>query len=319
MSVLNNKYALEDAVVVLYNPVAQMRATLREAMHAHGFRDIYDFGDLTRARTAVVERAPDLVLLDLDRDVAGICNLVREVRQSGIAADPFVIIIALSWHPNIEAVNNSLEAGIDDLIIMPVSVKSIGERIDILIRARKDFIVTSSYIGPDRRKAEDLRNDPLGLGTIKVPNNLRYKATGDAEAQATAVTVAAIQSTVNTHRVNRYAQRIVWLVDQTLKLMDEGKEVRSASMKRLDDVERLVDALATDLEAQGNTTLREICDSMTRVIENIRGTPTRRYYDLLKVHGLAASATLLGHADASNLVIGALNEARVKLARSQSA
>ena len=93
---VGKQYDLEQATVVLFNPLGQMRATLRDAMLVLGFRNILDFGDLERARNAIIERSPDLVLLDLDREHDAVCDLVREVRHSRVCADPFMVIIALS-------------------------------------------------------------------------------------------------------------------------------------------------------------------------------------------------------------------------------
>jgi DNA-binding response OmpR family regulator len=313
------KYAFDQATVVLFNPLSQMRATLRDAMLVVGFRNILDYGDLERTRTAIIERAPDLVLLDLDREKESVCTLVREVRHSNITADPFVVIIALTWHPSLETVNNSLEAGVDDIITMPISIKLINERIDALIRNRKEFVVTASYVGPDRRTGESARTDPIGLGTIRVPNNLRFKAAGDVEAAASADSVTAVQARINNHRLNRYAQRIAWLIDETLKVKASGNELPAASAKRLDEVAKLTDDLAFDIEVLGQVELLDICDSMVRVIENIRSTPTRQFYELLKVHAFAITATLMETDGAADLVIQALNDATAKLKLARSA
>lgn len=315
MSAPDNNYAFDQVTVVLFNPLGQMRATLRDAMLVQGFRNILDYGDLERTRAAIIERSPDLILLDLDREKEEVCKLVREIRQSGLSTDPFVVIIALSWHPSLEAVNNSLEAGIDDIITMPISIKLLSDRIDVLIRNRKDFVVTSSYVGPDRRNVMKNRDDMLGLGTIRVPNNLRYKATGDVEAAASDEQITAVQAKINNHRLNRYAQRIAWLVDETLKLKAAGREVPASSAKRLDETASLVDSLSLELESLGYIELLEICDSMVRVIENVRSTPTRQLYELLKIHAYAVMATLMEREGAADLVIDALNDARAKLNR----
>ena len=316
---LTKKYAFEEAIVVLFNPVSQMRSTLRDAVLVQGFRNILDYSDLQRTRQAIIESSPDLIMLDLDREKEEVCKLVREIRHSSISDDPFAVIIALSWHPSIEAVNNSLEAGVDDIVMMPVSIKLLSDRIDILIRNRKEFVVTASYVGPDRRSAEDTRKDPIGLGTIKVPNNLRFKATGDVAAAASESTVSNVKAKINDHRLNRYAQRIAWLIDETLRLKATSMEVSTASEKRLDEVASLVDSLALELESLSQIELLEICDSMVRVIENIRSTPTKQFYELLKIHAFAVTATLMETEGAADLLIAALNDARSRLDRARSA
>lgn len=308
VSLAEKKYALDRATVVLYNPLSPMRATIRDAMLMLGFRQILDYGDLERARSAVLERGPDLVLLDLDRDKESVCKLVREVRHSRLCVDPFVVMIALSWHPSIEAVNNSLEAGVDDIITMPLSIKLISERLDALIHGRKQFVVTSSYVGPERRSPERAAADPLGLGTIRVPNNLRFRAIGDEEAAASPDAITAVQARIDHHRLNRHAQRLVWLTE---KSMENGGGI--------EEIAGLVNALAFELESQGHEDLLHITGSMARVLQGLRRAPSKQLYDLMRVHGLAVTATLMEREGAAEMVIAALNEATARLNRAQSA
>lgn len=313
-----NKFPLDQATLVLFNPMGPMRSTLREAVHALGFRNILDFGDLDRTRNAIAERAPDLVLLDLDHQKEEVCKLVREVRHSQLAADPFVVIMALSWHPSLDAVNNSMESGIDDLIMMPISIKLLADRINALITHRKHFVVTSSYVGPDRRSPGRSAEDPIGLGTIQVPNNLRYKTIGDATAAASAEAVSAIQAKINNHRLNRHAQRITWLIDESLKKHGEGADLAMAGAQFLAEITAQMEQLAFDLESQGYGNLLDICDSMQSVLDCIRRRPTKQLYELLRVHALATTATLMEREGAAELVISALNEATAKVKQAKT-
>ncbi len=61
--------------------------------------------------------------------------------------------------------------------------------------------------------------------------------------------------------------------------------------------------------------LLDICDSMIRMQEAIAATPTRQLYELLKVHALAVTATLLERDGAADLVVKALNDATEKARR----
>ncbi len=315
----DSRYTLEQATVVLFNPLSQMRATLRDAMLTLGFRNILDFGDLERARGAMVERCPDLVLLDLDREKQAVCGLVREVRQARLCADPFTVILALSWNPSVEAVNNGMEAGIDDIVTMPISLKLLSDRLDALIRHRKRFVVTTSYVGPDRRAANRAAPDPLGLAPIPVPNNLRFRATGDQEAAASGERIRAIRAVIDHHRLNRYAQRVGWLADQAVAAQAAGTELPAARMERNAELARMVENLASELQLHGYGGLLEITDSMAEAMEAVAAAPSRQLYELLKLHAFAVTATLLEKEGAAELVIEALNEATDKLRRVRTA
>lgn len=305
--------------MVLFNPAFKMRTTLRQAMIGLGFRDILDFGDLESTRRAIIDRNPDLVLLDLERDRDGVCKLVREVRHSEVCSDPFVVMMALSWHPSLEAVNNSLEAGVDDILTMPLSIKAISSRINELIHNRKNFVVTQTYVGPDRRSPKRVASEASDIGTIQVPNNLRYKATGDEAAAASGEAVSAIQAKIQNHRLNRHAQRITWLIDELLKLHSGGTDLALAGAQYLAEISQQIEDLAVDLELQGYGNLLDICDSMENVLTGIRKAPTKQLYELLRVHALAVTATLLEREGAAELVITALNKATAKVNQIKSA
>ncbi|MFM2129038.1 MAG: hypothetical protein RL477_584 [Pseudomonadota bacterium] len=315
----DKKYAFAQATVVLFNPQAQMRSILRSAMQGLGFENVLDYGEFDQARFAVIERAPDLVLLDLDSEKDKVCGLVREIRNTNICADPFVPVMVLSWQPNMVVVNNIMEAGVDDMIVMPLSIKMIYERIDALIRNRPEFVVTSSYVGPERRSGGREKIDALGLGTIKVPNSLRFKATGDQAAMASIEAINEVKQKIEHHRVNRYAQRIQWLLDQILS--DKAKKIEDSAVtvQRHDEIGRLIEDTSFDLRARGHVELLEITDSMMRLLDFVRARHSKQFYDFLRLHAMAINATLLEREGAAQLVAQALEETASYLDRIEAA
>lgn len=309
MLLTDKKYALEKAVVVLYHPVAHTRAMLRSVVMGLGFAQVQDYSELRPARTAITDRGADLVLLDLDNEGAAVTKLMRDIRIRGASADPYVPIIGFSWSPDLRTVNSGLEAGVDDVVAMPISHKVIAERINVLIENRKAFIVTASYVGPDRRTGARGQEDELGLGTITVPNNLRFKATGDADAMASESAIATTQASIDHHRLNRYAQRICWLVDQIRAgKVPQGKNPGTLAAERHDEIAYLIESMAFDLKMQGHSELLEITDSMQRVLDVVRATPRDQYYEFLVLHAKATNATLMAREGAQDMVAAALRE-----------
>ena len=244
---------------------------------------------------------------------------MREIRGTNICADPFVPVMAFSWQPNLSVVNKMMEAGIDDLIVMPISLKLIYDRIDVLIRNRPEFVVTASYVGPERRTGGREKVDPLGLGTIKVPNTLRYKTTGDVTAIASSEIVTEIKEKIEHHRINRYAQRIQWLVDQIQADKAKNNEVSAVTVQRHDEIGRLIEDTAFDLRAKGFTELLEITDSMVRLLDFVRARHSKQFYDFLRLHAMAINATLLEREGAATMVQQALSETAEYLDRIEAA
>ena len=105
------------------------------------------------------------------------------------------------------------------------------ERVKTLIKGRKDFIVTSDYIGPDRRKDPERSTD---APPISVPNFLKAMVENDEEALSKGQQwVNEAREAVTTERVRRVAMRIVITVELEASQKDEGKVPVALDVKDL--------------------------------------------------------------------------------------
>tara|TARA_R110002110_G_scaffold98057_2_gene251352 strand:- start:32 stop:637 length:606 start_codon:yes stop_codon:yes gene_type:complete len=76
-----------------------------------------------------------------------------------------------------------------------------------MVRDRKAFIVTSDYVGPDRRSDTSRKSD---APSVKVPNTLQTVVEGDDTDRARAQAwIAEARRTVEAERVRRVAMRVV--------------------------------------------------------------------------------------------------------------
>ena len=86
---------------------------------------------------------------------------------------------------------------------LPTSRGKIRKAIDAIIEARKPFVVTSEYVGPDRRN--DTRDEADRIPRIPVPNSLRHKATGDDGG----LDPREVMTSVQEQRIERYVNKVV--------------------------------------------------------------------------------------------------------------
>ncbi len=65
-----------------------------------------------------------------------------------------------------------VNSGADDLLLRPFSTTLLGQRIEAHVERRKGFVITTEYVGPDRRK------EPGGgaIDLFDPPNSLKMKA-----------------------------------------------------------------------------------------------------------------------------------------------
>ena len=119
-------------------------------------------------------------------------------------------VIVTTWEADQDLVEKVADCGGDALLVKPFAPKQLIERIEFLANRRKKFVVTSGYVGPDRRK-DQTRESPIPL--IDVPNTLRAKVQGES------VNLTVLQqeidtalTEVNEQKLSRHAYQIGFLV-----------------------------------------------------------------------------------------------------------
>lgn len=273
-------YKYEDIRVLLIEPSRNVRLALRASLVDYGFRDIRDLGEAASLRERFSEIKPDLLVIDTAERGAEVCELVQDIRNQEFGEDPFVPIITTTWEPTSELVRDIINSGADDLLVKPVSVQKLVDRIQVLIRSRKPFVVTSSYIGPDRRKSED-RDSSVPL--IEVPNILALKARGvDDWVEIQAVVDAAIKD-VNTRRMERNAYSIAFTVKLILTAYEKGN-IDEEIEENLDVLVRAVTDLSRRMVGTRYENVSELCGPMLVVTTSLQSTwrrPPRKELDLL--------------------------------------
>ena len=112
-----------------------------------------------------------------------------------------------------------MDSGADVLVAAPVSPALILDRIDSLVNNRKPFVVTSEYIGPDRRFLDDRKSE---IELINVPNSLREKALGQFNSSRHNDLVAATRANINNQKIDRRVFQISYLADKIIQDFQNG-------------------------------------------------------------------------------------------------
>jgi DNA-binding response OmpR family regulator len=202
------KRLYESAQTVVYDPVASNRTATRASLHSLGFRKVELTPSLDMLAACLKEKSPDLMFAEVSGAETEVCNLIQTVRQGLLGRNPFIVAIVTTWRRDGTIVGKVLNSGADDLVARPFSTQVMGERIKAQVERRKGFVVTSDYIGPDRRR------DPSrpGLPCIEVPNSLRVRTIeGVPEEEAerrVAEEVERGKGTLNGQKIRRDAVQL---------------------------------------------------------------------------------------------------------------
>ena len=255
-----------DVEIYLGESHGQMRTALRSALRDIRLNVHEDYEECEPLRQALRDGNADMVIVDADLSGGDACSLIQAIRYDKLGPNPFVPVIVTSWDNDAARIRQLIDSGADGLLVKPTSVHAIQSHIDTIIHRRKPFVVTSTYIGPDRRQDPAHTSD---IRLIDVPNTLLSKVQGKRiDPVALKNEIARVLKTINGERLKRNAFELSFLIEVILGDYGAGEPVARTGhiVERLrqvvqDTADRLV---GTPYEHNNG-----ICQSLLRVAESI--------------------------------------------------
>jgi CheY-like chemotaxis protein len=278
-----------DASVLLFEPLDDVRYTTRSALHQLGFETVIAVPDAERMNAVLEKKRPDLILCETEPGWSETCELVRRMRNHDLGRDPFVNIILTIWNASRDSVQDVLESGADDLLTRPISTEMIGERVHALVHARKPFVVTSSYIGPARRKSDGELTDP---NVIEVPNALRARVVDGADDEKIEHTITDAIGAVNQRRVIADADDILRLGGTVLN-MRSAAGMGAVWQEALRQLAMLAEDMARRIWETDYHHIGDICHALASVATSLQvGAGPALEKDLALLSDLVRALTL---------------------------
>ncbi|TGY87432.1 response regulator receiver protein [Marinicauda algicola] len=253
------------ATAVVFDPVHVNLRTTRYALHELGFRDIESIGSLAELRRRLDEKPCHLLIVETAQNEAEVFRLVRAIRSGEVATNPFLAILLTCWARDGGVLKQAIGCGADDVIIRPFSTAFAEERIRTLVKARKPFIVTSDYIGPDRRR--DSNRDSGSVKPIEAPNTLKAAVEGDEdEMNRAAAWIREAQQTVEHERLRRLCMRIVVGMEVAVR----EKQANREPQLDIGDLERSAKELRMRLSRAKAREAGRVAQALTEVVESLK-------------------------------------------------
>ena len=232
---------------------------LRSNLYHLGCRDIRYTSDPETLRDWVEESPPDLLIVESDLGGAdNVCDLFRSIRHGELGCNPFVPLIAVARVAEHELVKGLINAGTDDVLPFPWPEKYLDERLDKLMHQRKPFVVTSDYIGPDRRAMARPGERFAQVVPIDVPNPLRAKALDRMNDEDFGRMIAEGAAQIQVDRIRRLGELAVRLT-RDLEVLDGAGRGTSALSRTC--LERLVATTKGILRRAEGTNFESACTS----------------------------------------------------------
>jgi len=131
------------AEVLVVDDDADIRVSLDRGLRLSGFA-VRTTVDGTSALSAVAERRPDCVVLDVNMPGMGGVEVVTRLRGLGID----VPVCMLSARDTVDDRIAGLEAGADDYLVKPFALDELVARIRALLRRAGDDVAMPTTVGP---------------------------------------------------------------------------------------------------------------------------------------------------------------------------
>jgi DNA-binding response OmpR family regulator len=145
-------YNLERLNFLIVDDNKHMRALVKTILHALGAKNCLEALDGADAFKELRHFPADIIICDWNMSPLDGLDFVRLVRTGKDSPNPFVPIIMLTGHTEMNRVMEARDAGVHEFIAKPISAKGLYARIRAIIERPRAFVRTKTYFGPDRRR-----------------------------------------------------------------------------------------------------------------------------------------------------------------------
>jgi len=254
-----------DVNVVLVEQNPQVLKAFHHGLRERGFSKAVGTRDLGELEDCAAETLVDLVICDTDGEHEDFPAFNKLVRQGGHGQNPYAVTIGVTENPTEANIKRVFDAGVDNILLKPLSMNALLDRLSAILMRRKAFVVASDYIGPDRRIRP---RQELCLPLIDVPNTLKERLDGTYDEARIRKEIAAANQLVNRHRATQDAVLINQIVSQIAPCYDAG-EIDDAVLMHLHRLVRTVHDIVRRMENAGDKAIGKLSKSMIPILEKL--------------------------------------------------
>ena len=277
-------YALVEALLI--EPSVGTMRGMRDSLLQMGIRKSHPHQTLAGVAAGAISLSPDLVIVDIDAPEIDGFKFIRWLRTDPEYPNPFVCIVATTWKPTEALLHKVDNSGADTLLVKPFSPKQMMERVHHLVEGRRRFVVSTDYIGPDRRKAP---RDSPPVPTLDAPNTLRLKVGGHWDAGAAREQIAQGTLWLTERKALRDSFQIAFLLEYARPGLTPRPPERVAVLHALRAGSLAEDLLKRLLLRDHAANLETTCKALLALVERIHHSPETPVAeaDLAQLHALS--------------------------------
>jgi DNA-binding response OmpR family regulator len=151
MSTIN----LEALTILFVDDNKHMHSVVKAILNSMRIKNIRFSDNAADAFMELRQWHPDTVITDWAMQSLDGLDFVRLVRKGADSPNPYIPIILLTGHTEMYRVIEARDAGVNEILAKPISIKGLYSRIAAIVERPRPFIKTKTYFGPCRRRKND--------------------------------------------------------------------------------------------------------------------------------------------------------------------
>jgi len=147
--------------ILVVEDIEIMMKLMVSVLETLGIEMIYTANNGKDAFEIFCQYKPDIVLTDWHMVPSNGLDLIQKIRTKSNFPHKNVPIILMTGYSAMSRVAQARDVGTTEFLVKPFSAQDLSRRISYVINKPRDFIETSDFCGPDRRR--NLNNPYQGV------------------------------------------------------------------------------------------------------------------------------------------------------------
>ena len=156
-------FKFEKLTLLLAEDTMPMQDLMVTVLENLGIEHVYVAPNGEKAFEIFQKENHDIILTDWAMEPIDGIELTKIIRQNPQSPNRMVPIILLTGYSAWSRVEDARDMGVTEFLVKPFTAKDIARRIAHVISHPRDFIETTNFFGPDRRR----RQDPSYAGPLR--------------------------------------------------------------------------------------------------------------------------------------------------------
>ncbi len=146
---------LSKISILVIEDMEPMRRLMVDILKSLGVGTVYSAAEGEKGYSMFAIKKPDIIITDWHMPEMDGLELLEKIRKDPKSPNRTIPIIMISGYCAPSRISKARDLGTTEFLVKPFSSDDLAKRLSHIINAPRDFIITSNFVGPDRRRKDD--------------------------------------------------------------------------------------------------------------------------------------------------------------------